>query len=464
LAVIAEPHGSLLAEGDCVMDYPKCFLLALLILLVVLGEVFVIGADEVLYWNGVALEIVQQSATHPPKTARDLAIVQAAVYDALNAIDGRYGPLYYQSSIAGPTSQEAAVAAAAHQALVGLYPDYETALNDALAVRLAGIPAGAAKDNGIALGYNVANQMLARRASDGWDVGYDYAGSAEPGKWRPTPPNYLPGLAPQWGALHPFTLPGTEEFRPGPPPALNSPEYAAAFNEVKLLGAANSTTRTPDQTQIAVFWSDYPGATAAPPGKWNLIAQTLAAQQQNTLADNARMFALLNLALADAGIVCWDTKYTYEAWRPEDAIHWADVDGNPDTLADPDWTPLLTTPSFPEYTSGHSTFSGAAAEVLVLFFGTDDLDFEIAAGFGVLPGVMRSFDSLSEAAQEAGLSRIYGGIHFAFANTSGLSSGQAIGAYVYNHFAQPIPAPGAVGLVLLGAACLLRLRRRLTAP
>lgn len=418
-------------------------------------------ADEVTFWNSVALDIMKESATHPPKVGRDLAIVQSSVYDALNAIDGTYYPLFYRSSVSGPASREAAVAAAAHETLVGLYPDYATSLNDLLSTRLGGIADGAAKDNGVSLGRTVADNMLALRASDGSDAGFIYEGSTDVGKWRPTPPAYQPGLAPHWRNVEPFAISGPAAFRPGPPPALNSAEYAAAFNEVKAIGMANSKVRTADQTQIAAFWNDYPGPTAAPPGKWNLIAQTLSEQQGNTLAENARMFALLNVTLADVGIVCWDAKYTYELWRPEDAIHYADLDGNPDTLADPDWTPQWPSPAFPEYTSGHSSFSAASAEILSLFFGTDEIAFDAGAGFDVLPGVLRHYDSITEAALEAGRSRIYGGIHFEFANIAGMESGRAVADYVFSNYAQPVPAPGAVVLLLVGTACLLRSRRTL---
>jgi hypothetical protein len=417
-------------------------------------------ADEVLYWNTVALDLVQQNATNPPKTSRDLAIIQASVYDALNAIDRAYSPLYFQPAVTGPASREAAVAAAAHQALLGLYPSYASSLNGILSTRLASIPDEAAKDNGIALGRNVANSMLTWRAADGWDAGFTYVGGTAPGQWRPTPPDFKPGLAPLWGQVTPFAIPSADEFRSGPPPALNTPEYAAAVNEVKLLGASHSAARTPDQTQIATFWDDPPGTTAAPSGKWNQIAQVLAEQFHNTLAENARMLALLNLAQADAGIVCWDTKYTFDLWRPETAIHLADTDGNPDTRADPDWKPFLTTPPFPEYVAGHSVFGGAGAETLALFFGTDDISFEIEAGFGVLPGVTRSFDSLSDAAIENGLSRIYGGIHYSFSDLNGIACGREVGSYVFENCAGPIPAPRAGILALLGVVCLLRWRPR----
>jgi hypothetical protein len=417
------------------------------------------SADEVTYWNRVALDILKESATAPPKAARDLAIVQAAVYDALNAIDRTHDPLFFQPSISGPASLESAVAGAASQALVGLYPDYETRLDDTLSARLGDIPAGPARNNGVALGQVVADNMLALRASDGWAADGIDVGNTPPGQWRPTPPEYQSGLAPHWGSVDLFSISSSARFLPGPPPALDSPEYAQALREVKLLGASDSTTRTPDQTQIAVFWDDPSGITAAPPGKWNLIGQTLAGQQGNSLAENARMLALLNLALADASIIAWETKYTYNLWRPEDAIRLADTDGNPATHADPDWMPLLPSPAFPEYTSGHSTFGGAAAEMLSLFFGTDDIVFEIGAGFDVLPGVTRSYESISEAALENGRSRIYGGIHFQFSNIAGLECGQAIAADIFRNCAQRIPAPGASVLTMIGISSLLGWKR-----
>jgi len=338
---------------------------ALLLLVVMVWCVPAGRADEVTFWNSIALDIMRESMTHPPRVGRDLAIVHSSIYDALNAIDRMHTPLFYQPSLAGPASREAAVAAAAHEALVGLYPTYETSLNGLFNARLAAIPDGRARDTGIALGRSVADNMLTLRASDGWNAGSVYEGGTKPGQWRPTPPGFQPALAPHWGNVKPFAIPGVEEFRPGPPPALGSHEYAVALNETKLLGASDSTVRTPDQTQIAEFWNDYPGLTAAPAGKWNLIAQTLGEQQGNTLAQNARMLALLNVSLADVGIVCWDTKYTYGLWRPEDAIRLADTDGNPGTLADPDWTPLWPSPAFPEYNSGHSSFSGASAETTI---------------------------------------------------------------------------------------------------
>jgi hypothetical protein len=443
------------------MFEPRRLSRATFVLAVIVGGVSVGRADEVTFWNSLALDILKENSTSPPKAARDLAMVHSSVYDAVNAIERTHAPLYYQAPAVGSVSREAAVAAAAYESLVGLYPTCKTTLTDTYNTRLTGIADGAARNAGVALGLAVADNMLTLRVSDGSAADSVHRGGTAPGQWRPTPPTYQSGLTPLWGNVTPFAIPDVADYRPDPPPALSSAEYAASLNEVKSLGASNSTTRTADQTQIAEFWNDFPGTTATPAGKWNLIAQTLGAQQGNTLAENARMLALLNVALADAGIVCWDAKYTYEIWRPEDAIHLADTDCNPGTLVDPDWTPQWPSPSFPEYTSGHSTYRGAGAEVLSLFFGTDDIAFDAEAGFDVLAGVTRHYDGISQAALEAGYSRIYGGIHFQFSNVAGMESGQAVGDYVYSHFAQAVPEPGTASLIILGMACLLRGRRGL---
>ena len=231
------------------------------------------------------------------------------------------------------------------------------------------------------------------------------------------------------------------QFRPVPPPALSSSMYAFDFNLTKELGAKNSATRTAEQTAIAQFWADGPG-TVTPPGHWNVIARDIALQRKMALTENARLFALLNLALADAAICCWDGKYEFKCWRPITAIHEADTDRNPATGQDPAWTPLLATPPFPEYTSGHSTFSSAAATVLARYFGSDTVPF--SATSEAMPSFSRSYQSFSEAAAEAGLSRIYGGLHFMSANQQGLLSGASLGAYVAEGFLKEKRPPGAM--------------------
>jgi membrane-associated phospholipid phosphatase len=232
-----------------------------------------------------------------------------------------------------------------------------------------------------------------------------------------------------------FGLADGAQFRPAGPPPLNSAQYAADLNLVKSLGAANSTNRTAEQTLIARFWSDF-SYTVTPPGHWNQIAQNVATNNGLSVEQNARLFALLNIAMADAGIAVWDAKYIYNFWRPITAIQQADVDGNAETIADVEWTPLLTTPSFPEYVSGHSAFSAAAATVLARFFGADNVPFTV--GSDSVSGVMRSYASFAAAAEEIGMSRIYGGIHFLSADLDALNLGRKIGEYVESNFLLPL--------------------------
>src|SRR5262249_43887739 len=248
----------------------------------------------------------------------------------------------------------------------------------------------------------------------------------------------LPALAPQWRYVTPFAMTSGSQFRPAPPPALDSAAYAAAFNEVKDLGRVDSTTRTDEQTQIARFWNDGLG-TAFAPGYWNKITQTVATEQGLSLVSEARVFALLNIATADALISCWDAKYTYSLWRPVTAIRAADTDGNPATESDAGWTPLLVTPNFPSYTSAHSTVSAAAAGVLTGLFRADPT---CSVGAESLPGVTRTFDSFAAAAAEAGQSRIYGGIHYQFDNANAQAAGTELGGYVVGHFLLPREGSG----------------------
>jgi hypothetical protein len=306
---------------------------------------------------------------------------------------------------------------------VELYPARVKEFDRALDASLEGVPAGQSRDRGVRLGQYAAEKLLAWRKDDGSRRRVAYTPGAEVGVWRPTPPGYKAALLPQWPGVRPFGVRDVTAFRPEAPPALTSAAYTRDFNEVKRLGSRDSTTRTAEQALIAWFWDDGAG-TSTPPGHWNRIAQVVAVRQGNTLPENARLFALLNLALADAGIVCWDCKYRFRLWRPVTAVRQADRDGNPDTLADARWNPLLETPPFPSYTSGHSTFSGAAAAMLAHVFGTDAIPFTV--GSEGLPGQERSFASFSEAAREAGRSRIYGGIHYEFDNRVGLALGRAV--------------------------------------
>ena len=386
--------------------------------------------DAVLDWNQTLLNAVKQDKTAPPLASRNMAMVHAAIYGAVNAIDKTHEVYHVSADAPAGASEEAAAAAAAHRVLVNLYPQQTATFDAALQASLAEIPDGNAETDGVNLGQSVADQILQWRSADGSNATVQYTPGTNPGEWQPTPPSFAPALLPQWPNITPFAMTEGDQFRPAGPPALNSEKYSTELNLVKELGGSNSTARTAEQTEIAQFWADGSG-TYTPPGHWNEIAQDVSLQQGNTLTENARLFALLNIAIADAGIIAWDAKYTYNFWRPITAIQQAESDSNPQTAGDPTWTPLLATPPFPEYVSGHSTFSGAADAILTSFFGNKINFTTESAG---LPEVRRSFESFTQAADEAGMSRIYGGIHFPSANEDGLAAGRALGEYVFDNF------------------------------
>lgn len=391
------------------------------------------SADTVTEWNEVTLQAIRVAASSPPVAARALAMVHVAIFDAMNAVTRGYRPYVVDTTVSLDTSREAAAAQAAYTVLTPLFPSQQAAFAAALEQSLAAIPDGLAKTSGVALGETVGASILTWRGNDGSAASIPYTPGTNPGDWQPTPPGFRPALLPQWPLVTPFTMTSGAQFRSLGPPSLQSAEYAVSLNEVKSLGALHSTTRTADQTHIALFWADG-AATVTPPGHWNRIVQTIVATRQITLGENARLFALLNLGLADAAICAWDMKYLYNLWRPVTAIQKADLDNNPATEADPNWLPFLVTPPFPTYVSGHSTFSATAAEILARYFGTDHIAFT-----NVSEGVAgaRSFTSFSEAAEEAGRSRIYGGIHYEFDNQDGLNGGRLVGGYAYEHCLQP---------------------------
>ncbi|WP_353928958.1 Ig-like domain-containing protein [Okeanomitos corallinicola TIOX110] len=395
------------------------------------------NSDVVLDWNGILLNAIYEDKTAPPEASRNMAITQIAVFDAINAITGTYENYYFTGTAPTETSAEAAAVAAAHQVLINLYPEQQDYFDHALTASLAEITDGIAEDNGVTFGRTVADDILLLRSTDGWDNTVTYTPGNEPGEWQPTPPEFADGLLPHWGQVTPFGLTSGNQFRPDGTPDLDSSDYAAEFNQVKDLGSINSTIRTADQTEIAQFWEDGAG-TFTPPGHWNQIAQNISAETDNSLVENARVFALLNISLADAGIAAWDAKYHYDFWRPITAIQNADSDNNPDTISDAHWIPLVNTPPFPEYVSGHSTFSGAADVILTELLGNNISFTTNSLG---MPGVYREFDNFTDAVNEAGISRIYGGIHFNSANLEGLETGRSVGNYVLDNLLAPINEP-----------------------
>ncbi len=409
-------------------------------------------SDVIMYWNEAALHAIKSERTPPPLAARNLAILHAAMYDAVNAIDGKHRPYRVTIRPQGAVSAEVASAIAAHRVLLELYPRMVEACDSALDTSLESIPDGPAKEGGVALGQRVAEQILSWRTEDGSRRTVRYTPNYTPGLWRPTPPGFRQALLPQWRYVTPFAISSTKEFLPAIPPALTSAAYTEAFREVASLGRRDGSTRTPDQTMVAHFWNDGDG-TVTPPGHWNRIAQTVSRQRGLSLADNARLFALLNLSLADAGIVCWEGKFGFSYWRPITAIQEADFDGNPATAPDRVWDSLLTTPPFPSYPSGHSTFSGAAAAALARFFGSDAIPFRI--GSEGTPDAIRAYAGFWAAAQEAGRSRIYGGIHYEFDNQEGLRLGRDLADSIARRYLLPVETNA-----LTGGTQLISTRRR----
>ena len=426
--------------------------LGALIAAALLGFAGAARADVILDWNDVLLNAIRVDKTPPPKASRAMAIVNVSIYDAVNGILGGFTPYHVTDPAPAGASAEAAAAAAAHRALGALYPAQQATFDAAYAASLAAIPEGPAKITGVTWGEEVAAAILELRANDGSGATVPWEPPVGGGWWIPTPPAFAASLLPNWPYVTPWAMTSGSQFRQPAPPSPNAADYTTAFREVKRLGRVDSTSRTADQTQIALFWADGAG-TETPPGHWITIASGLSSQEGLSLRENARLFALLSITVADAAIVSWDIKYAYNNWRPVTGIQHADQDGNPDTEADPSWLPLIATPPFPSYSSGHSTFSGSSSRLLAHFFGTDDVAFSTVSD--ALPGVTRSFTSFSQAAEEAGQSRIYGGIHWQFDNTAGLASGRELADLVFFNFLTPVTtmstcSPGPTTLCLNG--------------
>jgi len=390
------------------------------------------SGQPVIDWNQILLSIVNTPGAQPAniQPTRNFAIVHAAIYDAVNAIDRTHGPYLIDIRAPRDASETAAADAAAHTVLVGLYPAERAALDADYATELAKVADGPPKDQGVRLGEQVATDLLAIRANDGSNVtASPFVPGTAAGDFRPTPPNFPMPVFTTWGQVTPFVLDSASQFPPAPPPALTSDAYANAINEVQSLGSATSTTRTPEQTEIGKFWN--------PPIQnfWNQIADEVATAHHSDLPTTARLFAALNLSFADSAIAFYDAKYTYQLWRPVTAIRLADTDGNPNTVADPNWLPLAgNTPADPSYPGAHSTISAAGADVLASFFG-DQQSFSVTSP--ALPGVARSFDSFSAAATEAGLSRIYAGVHTRLDHVAGLTLGHDVANFVLDNALLP---------------------------
>ena len=390
------------------------------------------SGQPVIDWNQLLLTIVNTPGVQPANVqpTRNFAILHAAIYDAVDAVDRTHEPYLIFVRASHNVSETAAADAAARTALGGLYPSQQGVIDAAYATELAKVTDGPAKDNGIRLGERVASNLLAIRAIDGSSIlSPPFVAGTNPGDYRSTPPNFPTPAFTTWGQVTPFVLNSGDQFRPAPPPALASDAYAAAINEVQSLGSATSTTRTAEQTEIGKFWN--------PPIQnfWNQIADSVAASHHTDLPTTARLLAELNLSFADSAIAFYDAKYTYRLWRPVTAIRLADTDGNPNTIGDPNWLPLSgNTAADPSYPGAHSTISAAGADVLDSFFGNKQ-QFSLTSP--ALPGVTRSFTGFKAAAEEAGLSRIYSGQHTRLDHVSGQKLGHDVAGFVLHNALLP---------------------------
>jgi hypothetical protein len=389
--------------------------------------------NVILQWNMVLQQTIRTPGQHPATIfpVRSFAMMHAAMFDAVNSIDGSYTP--YLTSVPGTkhASQEAAAAQAAHDVLVALYPTRQDVFAIELTNSLGGIPQNRAFQ-GIRVGRIAAERLLATRANDGWNAAPPpYVLPTSPGNWQPAPAS---AAFTHFPSVLPFAIASGTQFAPAPPPALTSEEYAAAFNEVKELGSAQSATRTADQTQVARLWANVNTPTTVW-FVWNNVARTVAIERNNTTAENARLFALMNIAFHDALQTTMTSKFVHGLWRPMTAIRRADEDNNPNTEPDANWSPLIGNPPYPTYAGNHAAVGTSQSTILALFFGRDDIPFQHTwEGTG---GATRSYTGFTAMANEEERSRVWGGVHFTFDQTAGQSAGRNVANYVLQNFMRP---------------------------
>jgi hypothetical protein len=388
-------------------------------------------------WNAITVAAVTAGRPGPIGIV-DIALVQVAVHDAVQAIDRRFEPYHVEIRKASGR-RSAAVAAAAHNVLLGMYPSQSATLVAAYENYLA--DHGLTGDPGLEVGEQVAERILPLRRVNPDPLPPPFVGRNEIGIWRPTPsflgnppvpPSEAPMHSPWLGRFDPFTLTSPARFRPEPAPALTSDRYAKDYREVKALGSLNSTERTAEQTDLAYFYSENFFR------QWNEALRGISARYIRKTGDAARLFALANLAIADAIISSWDSKTHYVVWRPVTAIPQADADGNPDTVSDASWQPLINTPNYPDYTSGANNVTAAVTRTLELYFGTDRMTFEVSSLAPQVVRKTRAYRRFSDAAEDVEDARVYLGIHFRFADVAGRTQGRRVADWTFNHFLLPL--------------------------
>lgn len=392
--------------------------------------------DVILQWNRVLMETVRTPGQHPATImpVRSYAMMHAAMFDAVNSIDGTYTAYLVDVPGSKNASIVAAAAQAAHDVLSALYPTRLEIFEAELARSLRGVERNRARQ-GVKVGEIAAAHLLEARANDGWTVTPPaYVLPMTPGNWQPTPPTFPAAAFTHYGAVTPFALGSSAQFAPNPPPAITSTEYAADFNEVKELGSATSTTRTADQTLVARLWAPVNTPTNFL-FVWNNVARTVALARGATTVEKARLFALTNIALHDALQTSFASKFQFGLWRPVTAIQRADEDDNPDTAPDANWSSLIGNPPYPTYAGNMASLTASQSQILALFFGRDDIRFTHTwEGAG---GATRSYAGFAVMADEAARSRVYGGIHFTFDNVAGQSIGRNVGNFIFQNFLRP---------------------------
>jgi hypothetical protein len=386
-------------------------------------------ADTVTDWNQQATDaLIVTAGQGPTVSVLHLAMVHGAVYDAVNAIDGRHDPYLGAPRARGWYSKDAAVATAAYRVLVNIVPAQQVALEARYQASLAAIPEGKAKAGGVAVGEASAALMIAARTGDGRFGPFRFQVGSEPGQWRPVLPAFVNDPNGWVAQVRPFLIDSPAQFRSDGPNALDSKRYTREFAEVKSIGSLNSTARTADQTDMARFWAEHG------PAMWSRVFRQLSAGHYLSTAENSRFFAMMYLTAADAAISCWDDKAHWGFWRPITAIREADTDGNPATNTDTGWLPLIATPPYPEHPSGHACVSGSIVESLRDFFGTDRAEFSATS---VTSGTTRSFARFSRAIEEIVDARVYSGIHFRSADVQGARIGRQVARFRDQHYFGP---------------------------
>ena len=391
------------------------------------------SADEVTRWNQVATDASAVSNTNPLTESRIFAILHVAIHDAVNTVELRYEPYQLKASPASTgASVEAAIAGAAHTTLVALLPDSKVSFDAALEETLRSVTDESKKAAGLKIGLAAATAILAARENDGENQTVEYIPGTKPGDYCPTPPDFKPAFVPHWGSIRPFVTESSAQFRCPDPPAVNSSRALADVEEVKAIGGSKSFARTTEQNEIARYW--YENSTQG----WNRIAREVSAVRQFDVWENARLFALVNLAMADGFIGGFEDKYYHRYWRPVTAIRKG---------GDREWLSYLPTPPVPDYPSTHTVLGAAAATVMARYFATDFISFSMTSG-APYPNITRKFWSFSEAARENGASRILCGIHFQSAVNAGYIQGERIGQWVFDHALRPANSQPAISPVV----------------